>query len=892
MRIRNIKGIPGPNVFHHEAVSVLFLELEDLAETHSAEIPNFIPRLLETLPGLNDHHCSPGHRGGFVERLHRGTYFAHIVEHVALELSIAAGIPVSYGKTVYGGSPGLYKVVVRSDCEAGMAELLRIAVELADSAARGVAFDFRGRLEEARRVIRETVLGPSTKAIMDAALKRGIPCVRLNGDSLLQMGYGRHRKLVQAALSSGTSAVSADIAGDKRLTKRILAAASIPVPDGTAVASLEAALKAFEELGPPVAVKPLDANHGKGVTLSLATAEQVSAAFFHALSFSSSVIVERSCEGRDYRVLVIGGKLTAASERVPACVTGDGKSSVVELVERENANPLRGDGHDRPLTRIVVDEACENLLKRRGLSLDKIPMPGQKIFLRETANLSSGGTAKDVTDVVHPEVKSVCERAARLIGLDICGIDLILPDIASPIPSAGAGIIEINAGPGLRMHCHPSEGSPRDVGAAIVEMLYPGGARSRIPIAAITGTNGKTTVVRMVGRALSRTGVLVGMTTTDGIFIGDEMVADGDMSGPASAKTVLGDPAVEAAVLETARGGILRKGLGYDWSDVGVVTNIQPDHFGQDGIETLDDILHIKSLVAERVREGGAIVLNADDERLSALPDHPRITRLTRRIVQFSLRPDHPLLAKAALSGGTFYFLRDGWIWEIIGRAERKILRASDIPVTFKGAADFQIANAMAAIAVSVAMGVELPQVVRALADFNPVRDNQGRANAFSAGDGYVLLDYGHNPEAFKAICRMAARLNGRKKTAVVGVPGDRSDVLIRESAKAIASGFNKVIIREDRDLRGRIPGETPGILRDFLKENAPSLDCRVIPDETEALKQALSEMEPDELIAVFFEDIFPLRELLVSQGAKALSTIPHSHHHFQEAERKFVRYV
>lgn len=621
MILSDLRALPGPNVYSQRPILVAHIGLGDLDGRESREFPGFNDLLLAQLPGLGEHHCGLGYPGGFVERLRDGTYFGHVVEHVAIELQKLAGADVGHGKTRATKTPGVYRIVIEFRNEGCARHCLEAARRLVEVALRGDSFPVAEAVKEARRIAERTDLGPSSQAIADAAARRDIPVVRLDEDSLVQLGYGVHRKLIQSAETSHTSSVSVDVACDKGRTKRLLAKFFVPVPQGTVVRSADEAVEAFDALTPPLAVKPLDGNQGRAVTLGLRTPAAVREAFDRAARVSPRVVVEEQFTGNDYRVLVVNGRMVAAAERVPASVVGDGVHTVAELIAIENeSNPLRGVGHERPLTKIVDDDGLRDHLRRAGGRwLTDVPAVGERVLLRGTANLSTGGTARDVTDIVHPDTRRLCERAARAVGLDVCGIDLITPDISQPLPESGAGVIEVNAAPGLRMHCFPGEGKPRDVGGAIVDMLFPR-TNGRIPSVAITGTNGKTTVTQMVSGILSGLGKTVGMTTTDGIWIDGHQIAAGDMTGFNSARVVLGDPAVEVAVLETARGGLVRRSLGYDWTDVGVITNVSADHLGQDGIETVDDLVHVKSLVAERVREGGTVVLNADDARLVQRP--------------------------------------------------------------------------------------------------------------------------------------------------------------------------------------------------------------------------------------------------------------------------------
>jgi cyanophycin synthetase len=874
MKIESMRTLAGPNIYTHSPALLMRLDLQDLEGRESRDLAGFNRRLLALLPGLREHHCARGRRGGFVERLEEGTYFGHVVEHVALELTQLAGVGVTHGKTRGAGGPGRYNVVIEYVAERGTRRLLERAVGVVESLVRGEEYPLDETLEEARGLIADTELGPSTRAIVDAAERRGIPWTRLGEGSLVQLGHGCRRKIVQAAATEDTSAVACDVASDKDLTKKLLGRVSIRVPRGLIVRDEEEAVAALAGLGGRVVAKPLDGRQGRGVSLDLRTPEEVRRGFRHASVFSDSVIVEEQFEGKNYRVLVVGYKMIAASERIPCHVTGDGEHTISGLVEIANRDPLRGEGHEKPLTRIVIDEIALAHLSKAGLGLEHVPAAGERVYLRESINLSTGGTARDVTDEVHPTVARACERAARVVGLDICGVDLVLPDIARPLDSQGGGFIELNAAPGLRMHLFPAEGRPRDVGDAIVELLYPRGASGRVPLISVTGTNGKTTVTRMIAHVFSAQDRCVGMTTTDGIWIGGDCVERGDTSGAESARAVLCDPAVEVAVLETARGGIARRGLGYDWSDVSVITNIQPDHFGRDGVESIDDLVYVKSLVAERVREGGTLVLNADDEELSRLTEIPRVARTQKRVVYFSLHENHVLIRKHVGAGGTAYFVRGGWIVEAEGREERRVVDVASVPVTLGGSASYQAANALAAVAACRGAGASCEEIAAALSTFG-AGQNPGRANLFrTASGGYVMLDYGHNPEAFRAVCRAASLWKGREVAGVVGVPGDRRDDLIEEAGRVAARGFNRIVIREDEDTRGRARGEVAEMLLRAVRDESAQCECEIVLDEKEALRRELDRLRAGGIVVVFYEKLEPLARLLAEHGALPVQSI------------------
>lgn len=868
MKIIDIRTLAGPNIYSHRPVLIMRIQLEELANRESREFPAFNTQLLELLPGVKSHFCSKGEPGGFIERLKSGTYFGHIIEHIALELTELAGVPVFHGKTRETEIPGCYKVIVEYSAEQGTRYLLETAVAFTKSLLKGKSFPLQEKIEEAKRIIARTEPGPSTKAILDVAIQRGIPWRRIGSESLVQLGYGKHRRFIQAALSSQTSAIAVDIACDKELTKTLLREAGIPVPEGNVVRTWEEALQVRQEIAGAVVVKPYNGCQGKGVSLNITTEPQLESAYRVARQYADKIVMEEMLQGRDYRVLIVNGKMVAACERVPAKVIGDGTHTIAELIEIVNQDPARGDGHDKSLTRLQVDPMMIAYLQKCDLTIKSTPSLGEQIFLRECANLSTGGTAKDVTELVHPEMASLCERAARIIGLDICGIDLIVQDIAAP-PDGTGGIVEMNAAPGLRMHVAPSEGQRRAVGEAVIEMLYPTPSQGRIPIISITGTNGKTTITRMIAHVLAATGQQVGMTTTDGIYLGTECLMKGDTTGPQSARLILSDPQVEVAVLETARGGIARGGLGYDWSDISIISNIRPDHIGQDGIKNLDDLVHIKSLVAERVRAGGTLILNADDERLVKLAAHPRTQREKKNIVWFSLRPGSDVIRQHLQADGTAFLLRNGWLIEATRYREMPIVRANDLPVTIEGAATFHIANTLAVVAACRAYGLGAEFIVPALKEFQNDLHNPGRTGLFQVAGGYVLLDYGHNPDAFDAIGRLAKHWRGHQITGIIGVPGDRDNSIIQEAGRVVARAFDRVLVREDQDLRGRRSGETAELLCEAIKEAAPQTECRVVLDEITALRTALDDIRPGEIIVHFYEKSKPVLNLLQEYQAK-----------------------
>lgn len=848
------------------------LDLGDLDGKETREFKGFNDRLLACLPGLNEHQCSLGRPGGFVQRLEEGTYFGHVVEHVAIELAALADVGANHGKTRHAGEPRIYNVAIEYKAEQASRYLLAVAVRLVTAVLNSEVFPVGKEIWEAKQIAVQTELGPSTRAIVEAAERRNIPWRREGEESLVQLGYGKHRRYIQAAMTDRTSATAVEFVQDKDYTKTLLSRGGIPVPEGRIVRSATEAIAAMRELGAPVVVKPLTGRQGNGVSIGLETAEEIQQAYQDASLFSPTVLVEKLLTGRNYRLLVVDYKLVAASERTPCTVIGDGKHTIKELIDAENRNPLRGEGHEKPLTQIRVDHSVFQHLKRLGLTMKSVPRNKEKVTLSERVNLSAGATARDVTDEVHPSIKLMCERAARLVSLDICGVDLITENISEPVKYGG--ILELNAGPGLRMHCFPSEGKPRGVGGAIVEMVYPNGDNGRIPIITVTGTNGKTTVTRMIGHVLESLRQTVGMTTTDGIYVGGERIVEGDTTGPGSAQAVLSDPSVDVAVLETARGGIVRRGLGYDWSDVGVITNIDEDHLGQDGIKTLEDVVYIKSLVAERVCEGGTLVLNADNELVVGIGQQGSVTKRKKRIFYFSLNSDNRVVREHLAQGGTAFLSQDGWLLEVTKRETYRIIEVASVPATMNGSAEFQVANLLAAVAACRAHNVPRYAISKSLKEFTSYTNNPGRVNLYKLNGGHVMVDYGHNPNAFEAICRMASKWENRRVTGVIGVPGDRDDSLIVHAGRVAARGFDRLIIREDHDLRGRDRGAVAQLLCDAALTEAPEKDCQVVLDVSEALHHAVKTMEHGEVVVVFYEKLEPLRQVLETYAAQPVQSL------------------
>jgi cyanophycin synthetase len=885
LRLIEARHLSGPNVFTASPVSIARLELDELTGQESTDYPGLAGRLTATLPGLSGHYCAAGRPGGFIDALARGTYFGHIAEHVALELSSLAGREVCLGKTLWAGADGRYDVITEcpADEPAGSRVpelLLRAAISITEDLLAGADPDFAGELATITRLIERERLGVSTAAIAAAARRRGIPVRRTGALSMLRLGYGSARRLACAALTQQTSAVGVDIAADKMLAKQVLGSAGIPVAEGVVAASADEAAAALEQLGAPVVIKPLGGNHGRSVTVGISTEQDAVAAFNRAATGGSAVLVEQFVTGHDYRVLVIDGKVAAAAQLRPAAVTGDGTATIGELIATVNADPRRGDGHARALTRITLDAEVLAHLAAAGLDGDSVPAAGQLVTLRHNANLSTGGTSADVTDLIHPEVAAMCCRAAAIAGLDICGVDVRLPDISAPLHTAGTAgartagaVLELNACPGLRMHLAPTEGQPRDVAAAVIDMLYPPGTPERIPVIAVTGTNGKTTTVRMIGHVLQQAGLAVGMTTTDGVFSGGQLIYAADASGPRSAEMVLDDPAVEVAVLETARGGILRGGLAYDRADIAVITNITADHLGDGGVDDLDELIHVKTLVAEEVVAGGTVVLNADDPVVAGLAGRPAVREKSPVIRLCSQQPGNQVVEQHRAAGGLVYEVDGGELVESKGGARRPVISVADLPGAFGGQAAHLVANALAAIAACRAAGVSAKDIRRGLATFTPVQANPGRGNLYQAGAIPVLVDYGHNAAALAATGAMITGVWGGPgapgtPAAAVTLPGDRRDDLIEQTAQAIAAWCPAVAIYEDADKRGRAPGEMQQLITTALRRARPDIAVTCAAGPEEALREAV-QLAGGGPVLFLYEKLATAHEALAAIGAQ-----------------------
>jgi cyanophycin synthetase len=868
----------GPHLYGSRPMVRIQVDLGELEAWPSDRLPGFNSALLSALPSLNGHGCSHREPGGFVRRLESGTWFGHVVEHVALELQTLAGLKASRGKTrSVRGRPGVYNILFDYADESSGLAAARLAFQIchallppelrgldgldlvtAPTAVPEARFLAINTVDEAvhllKEIARKSAFGPTTQALVDAARRRRIPVTRLNSQSLVQLGWGSRQRRLRASVTDRTGLVASELAGDKAQAKALLQEIGCPVAKGVVVTTAEEALSASRRLTRPLVAKPLDGNHGRGVTTGVTTDEALVAAFGLAAAHSRRVIVEEELPGRDHRILVVDGQVVAVAERVPAQVIGDGVNSVAALVDIVNRDPRRGAGHENSLTRIRLDDAAaRDILERQGLSAESVPSAGQVVVLRTTANLSSGGTAIDRTDTIHPDNAAIARRAALAVGLDVAGIDMLAPDISRPIRETGGGIVEINAAPGLRMHMDPSEGTPRDVAEPILRMMYPPGSRARIPILAVTGTNGKSTVGRMLAHIFSRQGKTVGLTNTSGVYIGDEQVSAADASGPKSARMVLRDPTVDIAVLECARGGILREGLAFDRCDVGAVLNVQADHLGLKGVDTLGDLARVKSVVVEAVGRRGVSVLNGDDPLTIAMAPHAG-----GRVCWFSMRggEDCPGFILKHIAEGGMAALYDPVTGELAvhdREARHLICRADAIPAAMGGHAAFNVANALAASAMAVAAGLS-PDVIGAeLATFaSTYEQNPGRLNVRDVGGIRIIMDYAHNPDGLRALGRLtqALKTDGGRSIAMLSVPGDRRDQEIIEMGEIGAEHFDQLVFRETPDNRGRPGGD---VIR-LLTQGAKSAGCaseRItgIRKEEEAVAACLQMARPGDLV-------------------------------------------
>jgi cyanophycin synthetase len=853
MEIMEIRAFEGRNIYCHRPVIRMTVEVGEYDEIPTKDIRGFNDGLLKFLPGLCEHGCCFSEKGGFCRRLEKGTYIPHVIEHAALEIQTMLGFDVRFGKTRGSGKPGQYHIIFGYVSKTGGLESAKLAWQIVKELLDGNdSFDIKNEIDRIRKIVGDYEFGPSTDAIIKAAQARGIPYIRLNDKSLVQLNYGKYQKRVQATITGGTGCIGVDIACDKTVTKDLLSMNGIPVPCGGIAYSEKEAVELARKIGFPVVVKPCDGNQGKGVTLNLKNASEVRTAFRVALGYSNQIIVEKHIKGRHYRVLVVDGKVVAAAERIPAHVVGDGIHNIAELVEITNSDPLRGEKHEKPLTKIKIDPVVTMVLARQKMTVDYVPKYGETVALRENGNLSTGGIAVDVTDEIHPANRLLAERSARLVGLDVAGIDLTTDDISMPAVETGGAVIEVNAAPGIRMHLYPSRGKARNVAKDIVDMMFGKGVVKKIPIISITGTNGKTTTTRLTGFIMGLNNMTVGMTTTDGIYLGGRRVVKGDTTGPWSARAVLCDPLVEAAVLETARGGLLRGGLAYDLSDVGVITNISEDHLGLDGINTVEEMLHVKSLVIEAVKDEGYSILNADDPLVIQMME-----RAKGKLLLFSYSDDNLIVRKHVSEGGSAVVVLNGFVTFLHSDKQQRIIKIKDIPITLSGRARHNVQNALAATAAAWAAGVPLEIIKQGLKQFkNDTEHNPGRTNMLEVAGITVVVDYGHNQAGLETTIASLKKLCNGSFIGVITSPGDRRDDAIYKMGFIAGKGFSRIILKEDANLRGREPGQVANLLLSgALDAGMKKENTQVILSESEAIEAAVKQSCPGDMVVIFYED-------------------------------------
>ena len=842
MKILSIQALRGPNIWsvRRKKLIQMRLDLEDLEALPTNKIDGFRQRLEIMFPTMIEHRCSEEVRGGFFQRIERGTWMGHVIEHIALETQSLAGMETGFGRTRETKTPGIYNVVFSYVEEKVGLFAAESAVLIAQALVNSETYDLQADLKKMREIREDVRLGPSTGSIVDEAVARDIPWIRLGTNSLVQLGYGVNQMRFQATITCKTSSIAVDIACNKEQTKQMLDAASIPVAKGDICVDEEDLEITIKRIGYPIVLKPLDGNHGKGVSINVNKWEDAVAGLLFAQKYSRKVIVERFVTGFDFRMLVIDNKLVAAAQRVPANIVGDGKHTVQQLIDETNKDPRRGYGHENVLTEISVDRDTMDLLEKKNYTLDTIPPDKEVVYLKSTANLSTGGTSIDVTDMVHPENIFLAERISRVIGLDVCGIDIMAKNLTQSLKENGGVILEVNAAPGFRMHLAPSEGLPRNVAAPVIDMLYPLGKPSRIPIIAVTGTNGKTTTTRLIAHIVKNNGYKVGFTTSDGIYVQNHMLEKGDTTGPMSTEFILKDPTVEFAILETARGGILRSGLGFSRCDIGIITNIQEDHLGIADINDLKDLARVKAVVVNSVKKDGWAVLNAEDVNCVEIA-----AGLDCKIAYFSMNEHCDVIVNHCRKGGIAAIYENGYITIKKGDWKMRVEKATHVPLTLNGKAKFMIANVLAATLASYLQGFKTEDISTSLQTFIPsAAQTPGRMNIFDFKKFKVLIDFAHNPSGYLGVEDFLQSVVANKKIGIIAGVGDRRDEDIKECAKIAGRMFDHIIIRQEKHLRGRTEEEIIGLILEGIAESGRNVTHEIITKEVEAIKHAINSAE------------------------------------------------
>lgn len=839
----------GPNIWsiNRKKLIQMRLDLEEMEERPTNLIEGFGERIEKLIPSLYTHRCSKGEPGGFLARIQEGTWMGHVIEHIALEIQTLAGMDTGFGRTRQTKTEGIYNVVFSYLEEKAGIYAAEASVNIAKALINGDEYDLETDIHRMRELREMERLGPSTGSIVDEAISRDIPWIRLNKSSLVQLGYGKNQVRFRATMTERTNSIAVDIACNKDETKRLLLESAIPVAKGVTISNPDDLANAIEKLGYPLVFKPLDGNHGKGATINVKTHEAAKAAFEYAQNYSRKVIIERFVTGYDFRILVIDHKMVAAALRVPAHVTGNGQATVQELIDKENLDPRRGYGHENVLTEITVDRDTLDLLAKKAYDLESVPPKGEIVYLKSTANLSTGGTSIDVTDLVHPQNVFISERISRIIGLDICGIDIMAENLTQPLPENGGVVLEVNAAPGFRMHLAPSEGLPRNVAAPVIDMLYPPGKSARIPIIAVTGTNGKTTTTRLIAHIVKSNGTRVGFTTSDGIYVQNTLLMKGDTTGPVSAEFILRDPTVEFAVLETARGGILRAGLGFNKCDIGIITNIQEDHLGISDIHTLEDLSRVKAVVIGAVKRTGWAVLNADNRYCIKVG-----TKADCNVAYFSMDEHNPVIVDHCKKGGVAAIYESGYITIKKGDWKIRVEKVTHIPLTFGGSVDFMIQNVLAATLATFLWGYKIEDIRMSLETFIPsAAQTPGRMNTFRFKEFKILIDFAHNANGYNGIKDYLKSIEATEHVGVISATGDRRDEDIRETGRIAARTFDKIIICQEKYLRGRKPQDLINLLMEGIADVKPDIEVTINNSGDDCLKYLIATAKSGSFITI-----------------------------------------
>jgi cyanophycin synthetase len=854
MKILETKIMKGPNYWSNYRHNLIILKLDiGILENYPTnKIKGFPERLEAMIPSLHSHRCSKDYEGGFFERVKEGTWIGHVIEHIALELQCLANMECGFGRTRTAHRDGVYNVVVAYQIEQAGLYAAEAAIKIAEKFINGEDYDITQDVNVLKDIKARYGLGPSTQSIIDEAKKRKIPFRRMEKGSLVMLGQGVNQKLIRASMTCNTSNFGVDLAGDKEDTKQLLAKAYIPVPQGEVIVTEEGLKESLEEIGFPVVIKPINGNHGRGITANITSQEQALSAFHTAKTISPEVIVEQYITGEDYRFLVINYKLVAVAKRTPALVTGDGKSTVSQLIEKTNADPRRGDGHEKVLTKIKVDAVTEAILSKKNLTLNSVIPSGEVLLLKDTANISTGGTSTDVTDIVPPATRFMAERIARLMRLDICGIDVMAKDIRRPIDGINGAVLEVNACPGFRMHLSPSKGLPRNVAAPVIDMLYPEGKPSRIPLIAITGTNGKTTTTRLTAHLAKTAGYKVGYITTDGIYIQDHLIHSGDCTGSQSAATVLTDPGVDFAVLECARGGILKSGLGFDHCDISIITNISDDHLGLKGINSLEEMARVKAVVAQSTFDEGYSILNADDDLVYEMREN-----LDCSIALFSMDVNNPRIRRHCQNGGLAAVIEKGYLTVCRGEWKIRVCKIESIPLTIEGKAECMIKNVLPAVLAAIIRNFDIDDIRRALQTFVPSPEcTPGRMNIFKFRNFDFMIDYAHNTGGFMELKTFMSRIGASQKIGIITGVGDRRNEDIQNIGALSGEIFDEIIIRHDDDLRGRTKEEMTNLLVEGIHRANSNAVIHIVSDEIESIQFAMEHSKDGAFIVLCTDSV------------------------------------